>query len=339
MKRRNVLAIGAGAAVVASAALFAPSLISRRKKLRIAGSVYVGWMPWYLADEDGTLERRAAEQGLEIEFVRADYADSIGFFGGGGVDAIVMTNVDAAASLASTNLEADCVLVGSFSNGNDAIVFRNPGVGSLVDTKIGLVQFSVSHYLLDRIAEKSNTDFAAFDTINVSDSAMISAFLDQSGQLDGVVTWNPIVDELQGRYGGQILADSTEIPREIADMLVVNRATLGETPQFATALLNTWFDITQRLKSTPTETSEMLGNLSGTDAEGYKRQLAKTELITDSTQAIAALFAPELQDAAPLTEQFALRHGLVASAPANWIGFGADQTSLLRFNPQPLLSI
>ena len=177
-----------------------------------------------LADEDGTLKRVGAEFGLDIEFVRADYAETITLFAGGAVDAVVVTNTDAIPAVASAGVEADVLLVGSFSDGNDAIMLR-PGAGNDLRGKtLGLVEYSVSHYLLDRYLEQANIPFDAVKWVNIADSAIAASFVSAAGGIDGAVTWNPIVDEIETRHGGRRLADSRLIRREIADMLVIDAA-------------------------------------------------------------------------------------------------------------------
>lgn len=334
MKKRSFLIGAAAVGVVGVAGGLSIPYLSKNAvpKLTIGGSIYVGWMPWYLASEDGTLARMAERYGLEIDFVRADYADSLGLFAGQGVDAVVMTNVDAASTIVASGVAADAILVGSFSNGNDALVTKADAEPELTGKTFGLVEFSVSHYLLDRLLEKNNLAFDAVKSVNISDAGMIGAFIDSSNDLDGVVSWNPIVHELVTSHGGKILGDSSAIPREIADLLVVNRSKLEEFPEFGQALLDTWFEITGRLKSAPEIAKTQLGELSGTNAAGYQLQLDKTILLGDVASAAQAMARPELKASTAPIEAFALRHALVEKKPDSWITFGASSDGVLRYN-------
>lgn len=327
---RRVAVLGSSA--LCASALTAPFILrNRTATLRLAGSVYVGWMPWFLAAEDGTLQEISGKYGLDIQFVRGDYADTIGFFAGGAVDAVVMTNIDAISSIVAAGFSADAILVGSFSNGNDAVLAPRHKEGSLVASTFGLVEFSVSHYLLDRIAELQGLDPRTVKTQNISDSAMIAAFLDQTNEIDGVVTWNPIVQSLIDQYDAKSIADSTSIPREIADMLVVNREVAEANPKFAQALIEVWFDVVGRLVKNPVSMGEKLGQLFGSNGADFLRQLEKTILISDPTAGREAMADANLVLAAQKAKEFALRRGIVDEAPKNWVGFGEQTQNLLQF--------
>lgn len=335
-RRRFLLSVGAAAC--GTLLPFRPLLArTQRRKIRLAGSIYVGWMPWFLADEDGTLRRVGAEFGLDLEFVRADYAETITLFAGGAVDAVVMTNIDAVPAVASAGVDADVLLVGSFSDGNDAIMLR-PGVGDDLRGKtLGLVEYSVSHYLLDRHLEQARIPFDAVKWVNVADSAMAATFVSPSAGIDGVVTWNPIVDEIETRHGGRRLADSRSVRREIADMLVMNRRTLRDVPEAATALLSVWFEIAARMRARPAELHDVLGRLSGADGSSYARQLEQTIFIGAPELAASTLRDPALRATAQRIRAFVERHRLLSSTPSRaLISFAGEEPALLNFNPIPL---
>lgn len=330
MSRRRVMI---GGAAVGAGALSTPFVFRKSvPTLRIAGSIYIGWMPWYLAAEDGTLEDVAKKYGIKIEFIRGDYADTIGLFAGGTVDAVVMTNIDAISSIAAAGFSADVILVGSFSNGNDAILASASNDGSLETNTFGLVEFSVSHYLLDRIAEKEGFDPQELKTRNIADSAMIASYLDNTNGIDAVVTWNPIVQNLTDQYNAKIVADSTTIPREIADMLVVNREIAAANPNFAPALLEVWFNVVNRLSENRSATAEKMGQLFGSNGADFLKQLEKTILISDPITAQEAFNDPSIAIAAQKAQEFALRRGIVQESPRNWVGNEEVDDSLLKFN-------
>ena len=337
LNRRTLLA---GALAVGAAGVAAPFILrsSRRPRLRLASSIYVGWMPWFYAAESGLLAKIAAAHGVEIEFVRGDYADTISLFGAGAVDAVTMTNIDAAPAIVSANIQADAVLPGSFSNGNDAIMMRPPA-RPLAGSRLGLVQYSVSHYLLDRVLEKKGIPFDQVRLVNLADSAIISSYVNRNNDLDGVVTWNPLVDELERRHGAVRVADSRAIPYEIADMLVVNRASRKKAPQFVRALLETWFAVTSEMRANPKKMDAVLGRLSGTDAAGYRRQLDDTILSDTPQKALAVFKAGKLAASAPFVKAFALRHKLVEKPPRRWMTFGDEEPGALHFDARPLRAL
>lgn len=308
---------------------------AQARPLRLAGSIYVGWMPWFLAAHDGTLAKYAKDNGLEIGFVPGDYLETVTLFAGGQVDAVVVTNIDALGLIVSAGVKSNAVLVGSFSHGNDAILLRKPSDG-LMGKTLGLVELSVSQYLLDRYLQTVGLPSTAVKLRNIADSEMAAAYA--GGGLDGVVTWNPIALELR-RQGATAMVDSSAFPREIADLLVVRREVLEAEPRFAAALLATWFDVTGRMAGPKaSETTRRLAALSASTPEDYDRQLRSTVLIATPDEALAAITDASNAERVRLSEEFAVRHGLMDKAPPRpWVGAGSEADGVLRYDPAPLL--
>jgi NitT/TauT family transport system substrate-binding protein len=306
-------------------------------KLRLAASVYVGWMPWMLAAEDGTLKSEGAQRGLDIRLTRDSYVATIEAYLAGHVDAVVMTNIDALAFLPGSGIPSDVILIGSYSNGNDAIVVRDPALASLKGQKLALVEGSVSHYLLDRYLEQQQLPASAVGVVNVSDADIARVYVESAEQLAGAVTWKPIVSDLVERAGGHVLVDSSATPREIADMLVVRRDVLNDHPGFAKALLATWFKVTARLRGPErAPTLAALAKLSATSAVDYESQLKTTVLIDQPAAAITELTAKSLAPTMQRVEAFVLRHELLKNPPPTPWSAQSSNNATLNFNPLPL---
>mgnify|MGYP002639872947 FL=1 len=139
------------ASLVTLAAL-TPLHAQAKDSFRLAWSIYVGWMPWDYADKAGIVKKWADKYGIEIEVVQInDYVESINQFTAGEFDACVMTNMDALTIPAASGVDTTALIVGDFSNGNDAVILKEGK--SLKDIKglpVNLVELSVSHYLLAR---------------------------------------------------------------------------------------------------------------------------------------------------------------------------------------------
>lgn len=312
---------------------------SNKTDFKIAGSIYVGWMPWFLAAEDGTLKDNATKNGINVEFIRGDYIETISQFAAGGVDAVLLTNVDAYSLLHDSGIKSDVILIGSYSNGNDALVSKEKkDLFSFTKTKIGLVENSVSHYLLDRILEKRNLPYRSVNVINISDSEIGAAFASDSNKLNGVVTWNPIVLQLENSFNGYRIADSKEISYEIADMLVVNRKTLEDHPEFATTLFDTWFSIMKRLNnSRRDQTLTKLSALSGGTKEDYIAQLKTTALMVTPKEALKSLKSKSIENTMTHVRKFAIRHKLVKiEENQKIVSFEDEQKKEIHFTTSPL---
>lgn len=342
--KKNTLIISSFIAVLMTITLvfFAPKdEMASLPKFKFAASIYVGWMPWFLAAEDGTLATTAESYGINIDFVRGDYIETINQFAAGGIDGVVLTNVDAQALLVSSGIKTDVILIGSFSNGNDAILLPQ----SIQDTnlsgkRLGLVEYSVSHYLLDRYLETQNIPLDSVHKLNVSDSEIAAAFATVGSNLDGVVTWNPIVLQIENQLKGKRLADSSIIEREIADMLVVRRSVMESNPKFAQALLATWFKMTEKMNgANKVDVYKALGQLSGGTAKQYEEQLKTTYLVDSPHKALAQMQDDKMKATMANVKRFVDRYHLVdGQANSEWVGFNSNSQALIRFNEQPLLS-
>ena len=309
-------------------------------KLRLAASIYVGWMPWFLAAENGTLQHNAQAHNIEIEFVRGDYIETINQFAAGGVDAVVLTNIDALALLVGSGLQTDVILIGSYSHGNDAILLRPDTPIDQIDLRLGLVKFSVSHYLLDRYQQIDPAASEGIEYVNVSDSEIAAAFAAPGSDLDGVVTWNPIVLQIEDSMDGNKIFDSSSLEREIADMLVVNRKSLVEHPEFGQALLATWFDVMQEMVGPPSDkTLSDLGQLSGTDQNGYEQQLETTLLMDGPEKAVQAIQDSNLRRTMDeFVFGFIERNSLIVDPPPlPWASYIDEQKAEIHFNDGPLI--
>ena len=125
------LARAAGLATLAVHLLIiggAPAVGAETPKFTLAGSIYVGWMPWYYAAESDLLAEWADREGVEIEFAPMEYMPSVEAYAKGEVDACAMTNMDALSVSAEAGVDSTALIVGDYSNGNDAILTRH-GVG------------------------------------------------------------------------------------------------------------------------------------------------------------------------------------------------------------------
>ncbi len=117
---RSLAFASAFAAVTVSAAHAAP-----KKDFKVAWSIYVGWMPWGYAADNGIVKKWADKYGITIEVKQFnDYVESINQYTAGAYDAVTITNMDALSIPAAGGVDTTAVIVGDFSNGNDAVILK-----------------------------------------------------------------------------------------------------------------------------------------------------------------------------------------------------------------------
>ena len=290
MKRLNSI-IGTICLALMLCAVAAGSVHAAPKKdFKVAWSIYVGWMPWGYAADTGIVKKWADKYGLTIEVKQFnDYVESINQYTAGAFDAVTITNMDALSIPAAGGVDTTAMIMGDFSNGNDAVIVKGKSdIAALKGQKVNLVEFSVSHYLLARALEKAKLAEKDIKVVNTSDADMAGAY--KTPEVTAVVTWNPIVAEILGSPDAKKVFDSSQIPGEIMDLLVVNTAVLKDNPNFAKALAGIWYETIAKMTSDDAaakEAKEAMAKASGTDLAGFESQLASTKLFAKPTDAEA----------------------------------------------------
>ena len=291
-------------AMAASLALAMPSAEAAAKKdFKVAWSIYVGWMPWGYAADTGIVKKWADKYGITIEVKQFnDYVESINQYTAGAFDAVSLTNMDALSIPAAGGVDTTAVIVGDYSNGNDAIILK--GKEKLEDIKgqtVNLVEFSVSHYLLARALESIGLAEKDVKVVNTSDADMASAFA--TPDVTAVVTWKPIVSTILEAPDAKLVYDSSKIPDEIIDLMVANTAVIKHNPDFGKALAGIWYETMSELATKPAA-KEHMAKASGTDVAGYDEQLKTTKLFTTPAEALAFTTGADIKGKNELVAKF-----------------------------------
>jgi len=283
------------------------------KKYVVAWSIYAGWQPWDYANASGILKKWANKYGIEIKLIRMDYLPSIEAYVAGQVDACVMTNMEALDMPAASGITSTAIIVGDFSNGNDALLTRELQINSLKGEKVFLVELSVSHYLLVRALEKTGMKEADVSILNTSDSDIAPAFIANKKQR-AVVTWNPLVMQIMQEPGIVKAFDSSQIPGEILDLMVVNTKTLEKNPALGKALTGAWYEvmgIMSQRNRTADEAMSIMATSAGCSLTEYKMQLRTTAMFYQAKQAVDYTCDPEFPKKMDYVRKFCFEHGLL----------------------------
>jgi NitT/TauT family transport system substrate-binding protein len=302
-------------------AIFAQPATAEPPTFTIGWSVYAGWNPYFYMARSGVLKRWADKYGVVIKVQRFDYAASLEAFVAKNLDACTMTNMEALDMPAAAGVDSTAVIVGDYSNGNDAVLARNNlTLAQLSGRPILLVQKTVSEYLLERAMEMNGLsgELPRLKLLNTSDSDLVGAFLgDRKNQV--AVTWKPLVSEILAQdVGVKELFDSSRIPGEILDLLVVRSDVLkrpdGAGVRFAKAVTGAWYEtMAQMTGSGPSSASAISGSAaaSGDSVGSYKEQLRTTYLFATPKSAASFTTDAALKQKMELVRQFCFRHALL----------------------------
>ncbi len=304
-------------------ALVSGANAQEKTEFKVAWSIYVGWMPWGYLEESGIMDKWADKYGIDVEIIQInDYIESINQYTAGQFDGVSATNMDTLSIPSGGGVDTTALIVGDYSNGNDAVIIKGEGdLASLAGKPVNLVELSVSHYLLARgldTMDMSEADLGG--VINTSDADMIAAFA--TDDVEAVVTWNPLVSTILEDPNAKKLFDSSDIPGEIIDLMVVNTEVLEANPNFGKAMAGAWYELMGLMASGDEEVLTAMAEASGTDLAGYKAQLASTEMFFDPADAVAFTESSDLPVTMVNVAEFLFDKGILGEgAPsADYIG-------------------
>jgi NitT/TauT family transport system substrate-binding protein len=336
------------AALAATTMIAAPATAQEKDSFRVAWSIYVGWMPWGYLEESGIMDAWAEKYGIDVEIVQInDYVESINQYTAGAFDGVSVTTMDALSIPAGGGVDTTALIVGDYSNGNDALIVKGElGLADLAGKPVNLVELSVSHYLLARALDEvglSEADLAG--VVNTSDADMIAAFA--APEVEAVVTWNPLVSTILEDPEAKAVFTSADIPGEIIDLMAVNTETLAANPDFGRALVGAWYEVMALLAADSPEgvaAREAMAEASGTDLAGFEAQLASTEMFVDPAEAVAFAADPALAETMTGVAEFLFDKGILGTgAPsADFVGIaypggavtGDEANVKLRFDTE-----
>ena len=322
MTRRLGFVLFAVALAAALAPIAASSAADAKPAFTVGWSIYAGWTPYHYMNRSGILKKWADKYGVTIKVQRFDYAPSLDAFVARNIDACTMTNMEALDMPAASGVPTTVLLIGDYSNGNDALLVRNGlQMKDLAGRKMLLVQKTVSEYLFDRamvmhgLADRRKQ----VRLINTSDSDIAGAFIGDAS-VSAVVTWKPLVSQIEQQKGVTSLFNSSQIPGEILDLTVGRSEVLaradGSGQRFAKALAGAWFEVLSQMAKPGAEGDKVLSAVAAGQQDtlaSYKEQLSTTKMFYTPQAAVAFGTSPELKQKMAMVRQFVFDHGLLGA--------------------------
>lgn len=237
--------------------------------LRVGTNVWPGYEPLYLARDLGYLE------GSPVRLVEyASATDVVRSFLNHAIEAAALT-LDEALLLVDLGQEPRVVLVMDFSHGAD-VILGSAGMRRLTDLKgrrIGVESGALGAYVLTRALQQGGMSLSEVSVVPMPVSEHEQAFLQH--EVDAVVTFEPVRTRLLKR-GAVRLFDSSEIPGEIVDVLVVRRDILERQPGAVQRLRRDWFRARAWFTAQPDDAAERMARNEGISAPEF---LAAVQLL------------------------------------------------------------
>jgi NitT/TauT family transport system substrate-binding protein len=315
---------------LSSAAPAAAATCSKITPVKFGVSIYVGWQPWYWANQTGVLKAVGAKHCLDISVTEfPSYGPSIDAFVAKQVDALVITNMDTLMSRIGAGLDSTVVIVGDYSNGNDAILSKDAkSVAALKGQTLYRAQNTVTDYLIERALKQNGMKVSDIKLENLDDSAHVSGFAQKDVRNLG--TWNPMTLQLQQtstpRYPVNTLFTSASIPGEIQDLLVVDTAKLQANPEIGDAFAEVWYEAMAVMNSkdaagkyTPAATRALsvMASTASSSLPEYLAQLKTTYLYSKAADAVAFTESEEMIKVTKEVRDFCYERGLMGEGNTN----------------------
>jgi NitT/TauT family transport system substrate-binding protein len=328
---RNVLTTAALALAFASAAHLPATAAA--PAFSLAWSEYPSWSVFGVAHGEKLIDGREGQLGpieqkwnVDIVLKEAEYDPCLTMYGSGQCDAVCITTLDALNP--ALGRPSTVILPTSTSAGADALIVPKSinNIKQLRGKKVFGLAKSVSEYCFNRNLELLGEKPEDYKYSNMDPGAAAVAMQQKQKEIQAIVVWNPFVLEtLNKRKDAHVLFDSTKIPNEIIDSVVVAQASLAKPggQAFACAIIDTFYHVNQRIADPATrdDTLVALGEkFSHLDLAAMKKVVQQTRFYSTPQTALDLLGGADLKTLTGRVVDFCIKQGIVPSAPK--IGYG-----------------
>lgn len=270
--------------------------------LRIGSNQWPGYEPLYLAQTLGFHDNTNLKL---IELTSS--TEVMNAFRLGQLDVAALT-MDEVFLLADIEQDLVVFLVMDISNGADKLIVT-PELDSLTKLKhkkIGVENTALGAYFLSCIL--------AANDLKHTDISVIPGTIDQhqsmltSGQVDAVVTFDPVASQLIAR-GYRSLFDSSQLPGKIVDVLVTRRSLLKEKTHLFKQLMDAHWQAITYFKNHPDEATNIMAPRLHISPEQLKQSFA--ELILPDQARNKSLLNSTLSQSADTLNDVMLKQGML----------------------------
>jgi NitT/TauT family transport system substrate-binding protein len=293
-----------------------------------------------LDGDEGALGEVEEKWGVDVVLEEASYDSCLNMFTSDNCDAVCMTNMD--ALIVSPNRDGVAILPTSTSNGADACIVV--GINNLAELKPHAVyglKASVSEYCFVRCIEETDKadpqghNPADFQFTNQDPAAAAVAMAQKQDTHRAIMVWNPFVlQTLRDRPDAKVLFDSSMIPGEIVDMVVMGRDVLERegADKFAAAIIEAFYRMNEELAKPGTGDQALVAlgeKFSKLGLEDMRQVVEQTQFYKTADDGIALLESDDFKTTMQTVERFCVDQQLVADPQ---YGFGDESGLKLRFD-------
>jgi NitT/TauT family transport system substrate-binding protein len=300
----------------AAAVIATVSSAAHADTLKLAHSTWVGYGPFYIAQEKGFF----AEEGLDIELTIMENTPlKMAALMAGHVDMVAST-VDEFPTYMKPGNPVKYFLAVDNSNGGDGVV-SNKDISSVSDLKGKKVAFeegSVSQFFINALLREAGLTQDDIETVNMT--ATDAGFAFNAQRVDAAVTWEPALSAGAATDHGHMLVSSAEKPGLIVDVVAVREEFANEHGDDLKGFVRAWTKALNFLETNPDEAYQIMANGVG----GW---------LEDPNEFKAVVTGIEYLDVAKNNEMFGTNgqlHTTLGYAIDIWRDFGKLQVTDLK---------
>jgi NitT/TauT family transport system substrate-binding protein len=226
------------------------------RPLTIGTYIWPGYEPLYLARSLGCYTNDSVKL---VEFPSASEVSRA--VRNGAIEGAAVT-LDEALLLASQNVDLRVVLVLDDSHGAD-VILGGPGVATMDDIRgkrVGVENTACGAYILSRALEMAGIGLHEVTVVPLDASEHEAAY--NRKRVDALVTYDPIRPRLV-KAGARILFDSSRIPGEVVDVLVIRRDSLDKQARHVEILRRCWYHALDYLHGNPRDAAARMAARMG----------------------------------------------------------------------------
>ncbi|HEU4710285.1 MAG TPA: ABC transporter substrate-binding protein [Pyrinomonadaceae bacterium] len=234
-----------------------------KKPLKIGLVTWLGYGPFYIAQEKGFLKENNVE--VQLEKIEGD-VERRAAIASGNLDAIALT-LDSMIVLRSNGIPLKAVMAIDTSNGGDGIVAVQ-SIGKIQDLKGHEIAFPTglpSHFFLYSVLKENGMKMSDIKPVVMDADQAGAAFA--SGKIDAAVTWEPWLSKAKEVGRGQVLADSRTHPGLIADVLFMREDAIASRSQEIEGLIKAWYKAVDFVSTNPDEAKAIMSKAFGLSSD------------------------------------------------------------------------
>lgn len=240
--------------------------VAREQAIRVAYHPWIGYETLMLASQFDWLPptvwlSRLGSASLSLDALQRDV-----------VDAAALT-LDEVIRARHGGLDLVVVMVFNVSSGGDVLLVDEgiDALDDLVGKRIGVERAGVGELLLERVLERAGLEWGDVTIVDRSANQHLSAW--QDGEMDAVVTYEPIASRLQAA-GAKRLIDSRDFPDLIFDVLAIRRDRLDGGNRALTDVIRAHFRGLHHLRTNRQDALYRIADAQQIDERAVTRSIA-----------------------------------------------------------------